>query len=71
MRMTTSPATPAPLAPRPEQAGRLLSQEEIQAALARRERVRQVIGVVEKGFRPPSPEEFAEQLARRVPNDSE
>jgi hypothetical protein len=42
-----------------------LTLGEQMAARERRERVRKLIGVVEKGLEPPTPEEFAAQLARR------
>ncbi len=47
-----------------------MTLEQIDAARARQERVRLMIGVVEKGLQPLTPEEYAEQLARRQGSSS-
>ncbi len=48
-----------------------LSPAQIEQALARREKVRRLIGVMDRGMNPPTREEFQKQLARQVatPND--
>lgn len=69
--MELHPSPPTPAGSHPEQSQVQLTQAQVEEALVRREKVRRLIGVAEKGFSPPSPEEFREQLARQALTHSE
>jgi hypothetical protein len=69
--MAPNRPTPTPTESHAEQGQVTLTPAQVQQALARREKVRQLIGVMEKGFSPPSREEFREQLARQALSHNE